>query len=120
MKLTIYTFSRCSSCIKALKWLDANNIEYININIIETPPEKEILQKALKSIGNRKALFNTSGKSYRTIGSKIINAMNDDEAISALEADGKLIKRPFLLTTTNNFLLGFNPTKWEEVLIKKK
>tara|TARA_Y100001968_G_scaffold319305_1_gene350629 strand:- start:1539 stop:1769 length:231 start_codon:yes stop_codon:yes gene_type:complete len=68
---------------------------------------------------NRKALFNTSGLSYREIGAEKVNNMNDKEAIKALESDPKLIKRPFLSISEGPLLIGFEIKNWEEVLLKE-
>ena len=35
-------------------------------------------------------------------------------ALEALAADGRLIRRPFLITTTGRILTGFRPQEWEE------
>jgi arsenate reductase len=43
-------------------------------------------------------LFNTSGVSYREGGFKSrLATMSEDEALAALAADGKLIKRPLVI-----------------------
>tara|TARA_Y100001970_G_C13797868_1_gene633510 strand:+ start:26 stop:385 length:360 start_codon:yes stop_codon:yes gene_type:complete len=116
-KLTIYTYSKCSTCKKALKWLDEKNIQYLNKSIVDNPPSKEEIMEAHKYMNNRKLLFNTSGKSYRSIGSKVINAMSDETAIEELAKDGKLIKRPFVITSDNEYLTGFKEIIWDKLLI---
>ena len=71
----------------------------------------------LRSIlGRRKLLFNTSGQSYRAMGAAAVKALSDDEAMDALAADGKLIKRPFVAVDASTFLTGFKPDLWESVL----
>ena len=115
--LRFYGYSRCSTCRKALAWLDENKIPYENIDIVSNPPGKEIVRKALKQFGERKYLFNTSGISYRQIGSAAVKCMSEDEAITALCNDGKLIKRPFLLIPTGRVLLGFKQDIWTQELL---
>ena len=115
--LKLYSYSRCSTCRKAIKWLKENKLEFDLIDIIESPPEVKILEKALQKIPNRKKLFNTSGARYREIGASIINEMSDNEALLALSSDGKLIKRPFLITGEEEILLGFNQADWKESLL---
>jgi arsenate reductase len=58
-------------------------------------------------------LFNTSGQSYRAMGAAAVKALSDDEALDALAADGKLIKRPFVVVDSSAFLTGFKPDLWE-------
>ena len=114
----IYSYSACTTCKRALKWLNDNNIEYYLLDIIQTPPAKEMLIKAFQQLGVRKKLFNTSGLSYRNLGAKVVQAMSDAEAMEALVSDGKLIKRPFLITQEGQVLVGFKPEIWADTLLR--
>ena len=116
-KARIYSYSKCTTCRKALKWLSDNNIDFELIDIINSPPTKELLMEAAKQLGTRKALFNTSGLSYRSLGSSVVKAMSDNEALKALASDGKLVKRPFLITHKGKILVGFKPEVWTEDLL---
>ena len=113
----VYSYSRCATCRKALAWLKEHQIDYQLIDIVQVPPSKKILEAAMNQLGNRKNLFNTSGISYRSIGSAVIKAMSDLEALEALAADGKLIKRPLLITSEGKFLVGFKPEVWWDCLL---
>jgi arsenate reductase len=117
--IVVYSYSRCSTCRKALAWLQEHHIAYELLDIIETPPSREMLVGASERLGNRQLLFNTSGQSYRALGSAVVQAMSDTEAFDALADDGKLIKRPLLITEKGNVLVGFKPEAWAEVLLDK-
>ena len=86
------------------------------IDITETPPSRDVLAAAAAQFGDRKPLFNTSGKSYRTLGSATVKAMSDEEALDSLANDGRLIKRPFVLLPDGSALVGFREEIWEERL----
>tara|TARA_Y100001968_G_scaffold228314_1_gene211113 strand:+ start:544 stop:816 length:273 start_codon:yes stop_codon:yes gene_type:complete len=88
------------------------------MDIVSTPPSREILEKALPQIEKRKLLFNTNGLSYRNIGAVKVNNMTNEQALDALSADGKLIKRPFLIANECFVLVGFNIDKWTEFFDK--
>ena len=64
----------------------------------------------------RKYIVNTSGVIYRTIGSKVIKGMSDNEFFEELFIEPRLIKRPFLFKPDNCFLVGFKEEKWKEKL----
>lgn len=100
-----------------MSWLEANKISYQVIDIVTRPPSREILVKAFNCIGNRRALFNTSGLSYRALGAAKVKEMSDEDAFNALASDGKLIKRPFLIFNNEQFLIGFNENAWSEALL---
>ena len=119
-RLRIYSYPQCGTCRKALQWLAqqgfsvaAGNLELVNIT--EQPPGLEELSTAFAQLG-RKRLFNTSGQSYRALGSATVAAMDDQAALAALAADGKLIKRPFAITAGGTALVGFKPEEWESAL----
>jgi arsenate reductase len=119
-RLRIYSYPQCGTCRKALQWLAQQgfsvaegNLELVNIT--EQPPSLEELGTAFAQLG-RKRLFNTSGQSYRALGSATVAAMDDETALAALAADGKLIKRPFAITAAGTALVGFKPEEWELAL----
>ena len=113
----VFSFNRCSTCRKALAWLTEKGIDHDVIDITEKPPTRDQLLKAMHQFGDRKTLFNTSGQSYRALGAATVKAMSDDQALDALAADGKLIKRPFLIRPSGDFLVGFKPEVWSAHLV---
>lgn len=117
MAITVYHYPGCSTCRRALKWLDANGIEYRQVHIVEQPPSAVTLKKAMR-VGELalRSLFNTSGESYRAGGFKDrLPTLKESEAIAALTADGKLIKRP-LLVSDDVALVGFDEARWAAAL----
>ena len=121
LPLRVYAYSRCSTCRKALSWLAQQGLssgEQLELIEITThPPAKETLAQALAALGVIKRLFNTSGQSYRALGAAAVAAMDEDDALQALAADGKLIKRPLVFTAKGEVLVGFKPDEWSAVLL---
>lgn len=113
MKPTVYQYPTCSTCRKALKWLNDKGIEYESVHIVDKPPSEKLLKKALASGVPLKKLFNTSGESYKAGKFKDrLPSMTQSEALKALAADGKLIKRPFVVTG-ELVLTGFDEVTWK-------
>ena len=73
---------------------------------------------AISSGNSGGPLFNTSGQSYRALGAAAVKAMTDDEALDALVADGRLIKRPFVIAPDGQVVVGFKPEVWAEALLR--
>lgn len=113
MTTTVYQYPKCSTCRKALKWLDAKGIDYKSIDITETPPSKKALQQMLSTYdGDLRRLFNTSGQVYREQGIKDkLKDMTPSAAIDLLAGNGKLIKRPFVLANSAG-AVGFKEDEW--------
>ena len=118
MALTVYQYPKCSTCRKALKWLDEHELRYEAVNIAEAPPARSTLTSALKHSGlPLRAFFNTSGESYRNGGFKErLPSLSQSEALNELAQDGKLIKRP-LLIDGERVLVGFDEKRWSEALL---
>ena len=114
--LRVYSYSPCSTCRKALSWLKENHLDHVVIDITTSPPSRPLLEAAVAQFGERRPLFNTSGQSYRELGAAAVKAMNDDESLDALAADGRLIKRPFVVTPEGRVLVGFKPEVWQDQL----
>ena len=115
--LKLFSYSSCSTCRRAIKWLNSNDIAFELIDILNTPPSKEMLISASEQYGDRKYLLNTSGLIYRSIGSKIVKGMSDNELFEKLVIEPRLIKRPFLFKSDKCFLVGFKEEKWAETLL---
>lgn len=119
-KIKIYEYKNCSTCKKALKFLDSQKISYEKFPIVENPPRALELKRMLAYMGGDfKKLFNTSGEQYRElkISEKIKAGLSEAEALSLLAKNGKLVKRPFLLTDHSG-VVGFNEQIWLKVLQK--
>ena len=74
-------YSKCSTCKKAKKFLDDNNIVYIDRQIKEYCPTKEEISNWINIYNiNINKLFNTSGLIYRNLNLKDkLNSMSDIE-----------------------------------------
>lgn len=109
-------YPKCSTCIKAKKYLDDNNYTFETRDIVLDTPSKNELQDYLKrSAKDIKMFLNTSGLKYRELNLKDkIPNMTEDEIISLLSSDGMLIKRP-ILVTNDKVLVGFKEKEWSEL-----
>ena len=121
MAIRIYEYAGCSTCKNALKYLDSKKKKYERVPIVDQPPTVSELKKMLgylEADGKTfKNLFNTSGEQYRALkmGDRIKAGMSADEAIELLSRNGKLVKRPFLLTDKGG-TTGFRAETWDELV----
>lgn len=108
-------YPKCTTCQKAKKWLDENNIEYELRDIkLENPSFEELNEWYRKSGLPLKKFFNTSGLLYKSLDLKNkLPEMSEDEMLSLLATDGMLVKRP-LLIGDDFVLVGFKEVEWEE------
>ena len=111
-------YPKCSTCLKAEKYLQAHNIEYTKRDIKTDNPTADELRAWQKTSDlPLKKFFNTSGLQYKALGLKDkLPQLNEEEQLQLLAADGMLVKRPLLLTE-DNVLVGFKETEWTEKLL---
>ena len=107
-------YPRCSTCKKAVKWLEDNGIEYTYRDIKEDNPTEEELREWHATSGlPLKRFFNTSGMLYRDMQLKDkLPSMNEDEMFKLLASDGLLVKRP-IAVADGKVLVGFKEAEWE-------
>lgn len=112
-------YPRCSTCKKAKKWLEENNLEFTEKDIVEDNPTFEELKEWYeKSELPLKRFFNTSGMKYRELKLKDkLPDMSEDEQLELLATDGMLVKRP-IIVSDDVVLTGFKVKEWEEKLLK--
>ncbi len=119
MSVLFLNYPKCSTCIKAKKWLDENEVSYTSRHIVEDNPNKKELKKFIKLSGlPAKKFFNTSGILYREMSLKDkLTTATEDEMIDILSSNGMLVKRP-LIVTDKGVLIGFKDDKWAEFFNK--
>ena len=111
-------YPKCSTCKKAKKWLEENNIDFEERHIIDDNPTYEELKEWYEKSGlSLNRFFNTSGMKYRELKLKDKRPeMSEDEQLEILATDGMLVKRP-VIVDDGVVLTGFKVKEWEEKLL---
>lgn len=112
--LNFICYPKCTTCQKAKKWLDDNNIEYELRDIKLNNPTLDELEKWYHKSGlPLKKFFNTSGLLYKSLDLKTkLPSMTEEEMLSLLATDGMLVKRP-ILAGDDFVLVGFKEAEWK-------
>ena len=107
-------YPKCSTCKKAMNWLDEHNIEFDQRDIVADNPTADELRlwHKMSDLPLRR-FFNTSGMLYRDMELKDkLPHMSEDEMYELLASNGMLVKRP-LLVLDDTVLVGFKQAEWE-------
>lgn len=110
-------YPKCSTCQKAKKWLEEQNINYTERNIAENNPSYEELKEWHARSGlPLKRFFNTSGLLYKEMKLKDkLPTMSEEEQLKLLATNGMLVKRP-LLIDENTVFVGFKEAEWRSLI----
>ena len=116
--MLVLVYRKCSTCQKALKWLEDNKIDFVERPIKEENPTFEELKAWYQMSGlPLKKFFNTSGLIYKDLGLKDkLPTMSEEEQLQLLATDGMLVKRP-LVVGEDFVLTGFKEAEWKEHLL---
>lgn len=116
--MLVLVYRKCSTCQKALKWLEEHQVDFTERPIVDENPTYEELKVWYEKSGlPLKKFFNTSGLLYKDMGLKDkLSDMTEDEQLELLSTNGMLVKRP--LVVGDDFVLtGFREKEWEEKMI---
>lgn len=115
--LKFICYPKCTTCQRAKKWLDDNNIEYELRDIkLNNPTFEELTEWYKKSGLPLKKFFNTSGLLYKSLELKTkLPTMTEDEMLKLLATDGMLVKRP-IIADEDFVLVGFKEAEWKEII----
>ncbi len=117
MSVLFVCYPKCTTCQKALKWLDAHGVDVTMRDIKQqNPTEEELRDWHRKSGLPLKRFFNTSGLLYKSMGlSKKLPELSEEEQFNLLASDGMLVKRP-IAVSGDTVLVGFKEADWEALL----
>lgn len=118
--VTVYAYSGCSTCKKALAWLKAHQVEAKVVPIVDTPPSASELEALVARSGlPASKWWNTSGEAYRALiaerGKDAVAALTTKEIARLLSENGKRIKRP-VLVSAGHVLVGFREDAYQAAL----
>lgn len=113
--MLVLVYRKCSTCLKALKWLEEHHVDFEERPIVEQNPAYEELKLWYEKSGlPLKKFFNTSGMLYKEMQLKErLPEMSEEEQLKLLATNGMLVKRPLVIG--DDFVLaGFKTNEWEE------
>ncbi len=109
-------YPKCSTCIKAKKYLIEHNIPFTLRDIKEEKLSADEIQHIHTLSGlPLKRLFNTSGLAYKNLQLKDkLPSMSAEEQYALLASDGMLVKRP-LFVNDSQVIIGFKEEVYQSL-----
>lgn len=116
MPVKLYGLAKCSTCIKARAWLDAQGISYVFQDYRDTPIEPAMLKAWAKTLGGWEKLVNRASMTWRNLDESLKTPASDAEWLSLIAHYPALIRRPVTVYVDDSVTVGFNVKRYAEKL----
>jgi len=109
----LFGLRRCSTCVKARKWLNDNNIEHHFVDYRDEPLDSGLVVQWARQLGWN-VLINKASTSWRGLSDEQKQASDDDQWLALVAEHPTLIKRP-VLVYGDRAAVGFSDTRYTEL-----
>ncbi|MEP6780271.1 MAG: Spx/MgsR family RNA polymerase-binding regulatory protein [Gemmatimonadaceae bacterium] len=115
-KMRLYGFKSCDTVRNAMKWLDANKIEYDFFDYRRDKLDARVVDDWFARAGWEN-VFNRNSTTFKELPESDKTNIDAKRAQKMILVETNLIKRP-ILDTGAALLLGFKADAWAKVLAK--
>jgi len=112
--ITLYGIPNCDTIKKARRWLDDHHIDYHFHDYRKDGIDASQLEAWSNELGWEN-LLNRRGTTWRKLNDAVRAGINHQNAITLMEQQPAIIKRP-LLDNGQQRLLGFDETQYQQLL----
>jgi arsenate reductase (glutaredoxin) len=103
-----YGLKKCSTCQKALAWLDENNVKVDFTDYSEVPPSREQVTAWSRALGGWEKMINRAGYTWRGLPKEAVEGLTDEKAVSLAMKHTSLIRRPLIEHKDGSVTVGFS------------
>lgn len=115
MTLKLYGLSKCSTCQKAISWLDEHKIRHSFSDVKETPVTKDQVAAWAKALGGWEKMINKAGYTWRGLPPERTANLTEAQAVALAVENPSLIRRPLIEHKDGSVTVGFSK-KIQELL----
>lgn len=116
--LRLYGLKRCSTCVKAMRWLEEHDVAYEFIDYRDHPIEPDTLKQWSAQLGGWEKLVNRASMTWRNLPDERKSPASDAEWKSLIAEFPTLIKRPVTASGADVLGVGFNEKKFTDLVGK--
>lgn len=110
----VYGLTRCDTCVKARKWLDAQGIAYDFIDYRDHPVAPATLSAWAEKVGGWEKLVNRASTTWRGLSEAEKATADAPGWLALIAAYPTLVRRPVLATPDGAVSVGFKEAAWTE------
>ncbi|MEO6076420.1 MAG: Spx/MgsR family RNA polymerase-binding regulatory protein [Dokdonella sp.] len=110
--MTLYGLTKCSTCQKAIKWLQLHDVEQQFVDYREHPVDASTLKDWAAQLGGFEKLVNRSGMTWRNLTPARKTPGSDAEWLLLIREYPALVRRPLLVLQDGRVHVGFNDKQY--------
>jgi Spx/MgsR family transcriptional regulator len=114
--MKVYGLKKCSTCLKALTWLDAHSVPYVFIDYREEPIQSADLLAWSEQLGGWDKLVNRASMTWRNLSDHERSAQSEPQWLALIAAYPALVRRPLVLLSDGQVMVGFQEKRWQQAL----
>ena len=114
MKVKAYGLKKCSTCQKALEFLDEKKVAVDFSDYSVDKPTKEQVTRWSKSVGGWEKMINRAGYTWRGLPASETEGLTEAKAVKLAMENTSLIRRPLIEYEDGSVSVGFT-TKVKEL-----
>lgn len=115
MALKLYGLSKCSTCQKAIAWLDEHEIAHSFSDVKDIPVTREQVASWSRALGGWEKMINRAGYTWRGLPPESTADLTEARAVMLAVENPSLIRRPLIEHEDGSVTVGFSK-KIQEIL----
>lgn len=113
--IQLYGLKRCSTCVKAMKWLEAEGEAYEFTDYRDEPLPPALLDEAKNALGGWEKLVNRASTTWRNLPEARKTPQNDGEWKALIAEFPTVVRRPLRVDADGRINVGFSEKKYSEL-----
>lgn len=112
----LYGLTRCDTCLKAQRWLDAQGVAYTFTDYRAQPVAPAVLADWARRLGGWEKLVNRASTTWRGLDETRKQPADDAQWLALIAEFPALVRRPVCVLPTGEVSVGFKEAQWRERL----
>lgn len=108
MAIKLYGLTKCSTCQKAVEWLDSKKIAHRFSDVKDDPVTSEQVAKWSKALGGWDKMINRAGYTWRRLPPSETSGLTETKAVALAVRYPSLIRRPLIEHGDGSVTVGFS------------
>ncbi|QAA93744.1 Spx/MgsR family RNA polymerase-binding regulatory protein [Pollutimonas thiosulfatoxidans] len=113
--IAVYGLKKCSTCIKAMAWLEANGMPFAFTDYRDNPIAPAVLAVLADELGGWEKLVNRASMTWRNLPAERKAPQTAQDWLALIAEFPALIRRPVMVDADGQVSVGFSEKKYSAI-----